>query len=258
MNKLITTVTIGTLSLAALLSSAIADERGETVARAYFGLKDPVTVRSSATMTLTDKKGATRNRSLEMYERKDSKGTASFIEFSAPADVKGTRFLNLPLDNGSSEQRIYLPALKKVRLIASSGKKGKFVGSEFSFYDMEDRDFDDYTYTFLREEKLGERTCNVVSMTQKDASAPYSHAEAWADVSDSFVYQLKLYDRAGGGHIKTLSVIETQIYDGCIIPVKARMTNVVDNTSTDLVLHNVEVNGKVDEKLFTLQNLEAK
>jgi hypothetical protein len=50
MNKLITTVTLGTLSLAVLLSSAIADERGETVARAYFGLKDP-SVRSSSTCT---------------------------------------------------------------------------------------------------------------------------------------------------------------------------------------------------------------
>lgn len=258
MNKLITTVTLGTLSLTALLSSANADERGEAVARAYFGLKDPTTVRSSATMTLTDKKGATRNRSLEMYERKDSKGTASFIEFSAPSDVKGTRFLNLPLDNGSNEQRIYLPALKKVRLIASSGKKGKFVGSDFTFYDMEDRDFEDYTYTYLREEKLGDRTCNVVTMTQKDASAPYSHAEAWADTADSFVYQLKLYDRAGGGHIKTLSVLETKIYDGCIIPVKVRMTNVADNTSTDLMLSNVDVNGNVDVKLFTLQHLESK
>ena len=258
MNKLVTAITFGTLSLAAVLSSANADERGETIARSYFGLKDPSTVRSSATMTLTDKKGATRGRTLEMYERKDSKGTASFIEFSAPADVKGTRFLSVPLDNGSNEQRIYLPALKKVRLIASSGKKGRFVGSDFSFYDMEDRDFDDYTYTYLRDEKLGDRSCNVVKMTSKDESAPYSHAEAWADVADSFVYQLKLYDRATGGHIKTLSVLETGVYDGCIIPVKVRMTNVSDNTSTDLVLNNVEVNGKIDGKFFTMQHLEAK
>lgn len=258
MNRLPITTALLALSLAAAVPQVRAAGRGETIAKAYFNLKDPSTVRSSATMAITDKKGAIRSRSLEMYEKKNNDGTASFIEFNAPADVRGTRFLSLPAANGSDEQRIYLPALKKARLIASSGKKGKFVGSDFSFYDMEDRDFEDYTYEYLRDEKLAERSCNVIRMTTKDDAAPYSHAEAWVDVSDSFVYQLKLYDRKGGGHIKTLSVLETQTIDGCIIPVKVRMENVVDNTSTLLTLENVQVNKGIDDKTFSIQNLEAK
>jgi uncharacterized protein YxeA len=100
------------------ISTAFAAGKGDEIARKYYNLKKTSDSYSIATMTLTDKGGTERNRTLKMYKKNDEQTTSSFIEFDSPADVKGTRFLSISNKNGKDEQRIYLPALKKVRLIA--------------------------------------------------------------------------------------------------------------------------------------------
>lgn len=245
------------LALQLLHATAMADDKGEAVARDFFALKDPKTSYSKATMVLVDKNGRKRTRTLEMYGKQDTQGTWSFIEFLSPADIKGTRFLTVPHVDGDDEQRLYLPALRKTRTIAASSKDGKFVGSDFFYYDMEDRAFEDYTYTYLREEKLKDRDCHVVKMETKDPDAPYAHAEAWVDKGDHFVYQTKMYDRRGD-HSKTLIVVETTTIDGCIIPTKVVMENHRDNHKTLLAMSDMKVNEGVDDNVFTVQYLERK
>jgi outer membrane lipoprotein-sorting protein len=248
------------LVLAALLAPAAghAADKGTAIARKHFDLKKPATISSSATMVLTDKGGTAKTRTLQISEKETDNGTCAFMEFTTPANVKGTRFLSISGENDATEQRIYLPALKKARLIASSGKKGKFVGSDFSFYDLEDRSFEDYTFSFLRDEQFDTHPCCVIKMVTKNSDAPYAYAEAWVDTTDWFVYQLKMYDRNSRTHCKTLEVLQTSLYDGCIIPVKVRMSGINDGTKTELSLEDVKVNKGVDEKVFSVRNLEAK
>lgn len=246
------------LALSALLSSALADPKGEAVAKSYFSLKEPVSSVAQATMVLIDKSGKQRSRSLTLCGKKDGAGSWSFIEFSAPADIKGTRFLTIPHASGDDEQRLYLPALGKTRIISSASRDGKFVGSEFTYYDLEDRSFEDYTYSYLREEKLQNRTCDVIGMVAKDPAAPYGRAEAWVDKADHFVYQTRLYDKASGQHRKTLAIVETKTIDGCIIPTKLVMENLREGTKTLLALSEVQINKPLDSGLFSIQNLEKK
>lgn len=235
-----------------------AGDKGTEIARRYFDLKSPRNSSSKATMVLTKKNGSEKSRSLLMFGKKDETGTYSFVEFESPADVKGTKLLSIPKEDGGSEQRIYLPALRKARLIASSGKGGKFVGSDFYYYDMEDREFEDFTYKFLREEKLEDKECQVIQMTSKATDTPYSKAEAWVSKKDNFVYQMKLYERKKGRHEKTMKVLETQTIDGCILPTKVLMTSVQRGTKTMLTLEDLKVNKGVDEKVFSIRNLESR
>ncbi|MFP4014475.1 MAG: outer membrane lipoprotein-sorting protein [Chitinispirillaceae bacterium] len=235
-----------------------AGDRGTEIARKYFDLKSPRNSSSKATMLLTKKNGSEKTRSLLMYGKKDKTGTFSFIEFESPADVKGTKLLSIPKKDGGSEQRIYLPALRKARLIASSGKGGRFVGSDFYYYDMEDREFEDFTYKFLREEKLEDKECQIIQMTSRATDTPYSKAEAWVSKKDNFVYKMKLYDRKKGQHEKTMEVLEAETIDGCIIPTKVLMTSVQKGTRTMLTLEDLKVNKGVDDKVFSIRNLESR
>jgi outer membrane lipoprotein-sorting protein len=252
--------TISSLSLALLFSasSVFSDEKGDAVAKKYFELKEPQTTSSSAEMIISDKAGSKKSRILKMSGKKDANGTWTFIEFDSPADVKGTRLLNISRNGAESEQRIYLPALKKSRLIASSGKGGKFVGSDFFYYDLDSRKFEDYTYSFLKDDVLEERSCSVIEMKPKDSNSPYAKSEAWVSNEDHFVYQMKLYDKKTDTHIKTMSVVKTLTIDGCIIPTELRMVNYKDNSETQLIVSDLKVNQGVDEKVFSIQYLETR
>ena len=95
-------------------------------------------------------------------------------------------------------------------------------------------------------------------MSPKSTDTPYLMSEAWISKEDNFVYQMKLYDRKTSEHIKTMNVLETSITDGCIIPVRILMTNHKDNSKTELSLSDLKVNSGVDDKVFSIQNLETR
>ena len=68
------------------------------------------------------------------------------MEFVSPADVKGTKFLSYSHIKKDDDQWLYLPALKRVKRIASKNKSGSFMGSEFSYEDLSSFDADKYIY----------------------------------------------------------------------------------------------------------------
>ena len=76
--------------------------------------------------------------------------------FKSPADVKNTAFLTYDYDDASKDddQWLYLPALKKVKRIPSSDKSSSFMGSDFSYFDMTDRDLEDYDFKLLKETEV--------------------------------------------------------------------------------------------------------
>ena len=72
------------------------------------------------TMILMDKYGqsterAIRNRTFEG----DNEGDKSLVIFDSPGDVRGTAFLSHTKKADSDDQWLYLPALKRVKRIAS-------------------------------------------------------------------------------------------------------------------------------------------
>jgi len=108
---------------------------------------------SSLTMILRNKHGdesrrEIRGKSLEVHDD----GDKTLTIFDTPRDVKGTAFLNYTHKAGDDDQWLYLPALKRVKRIASRNKSGSFMGSEFAYEDIASQEVEKYTYKWLRDE----------------------------------------------------------------------------------------------------------
>ena len=248
------TAIIGAL-IATMTLSLFADTKGEAVAQRFFDLKSANDTKGTATMVVISKKGSKRVRKLNMTTKDSEFGTDSYIEFLEPADVKGTKFLTVATVEGE-EQRLWLPALKKVRRISSSGKKGKFVGSDFTYYDMEDRNFDEANYTFIETKTIDGEPFDVIEIVSKDATTPYLKSIAYAKQSDGFIYKSEFFDRKSKKLIKTLVVVETKVQEGIIIPVKVVMDNHKGGTKTVLITSNIMLNSGVTTATFSVKNLE--
>ena len=192
------------------LSSVSADsERGLQIAVAADnrdkGFGDSV---SEMKMILRDKHGRSterdiRNRSLEGI----NEGDKSLVIFDSPGDVKGTAFLSHTKKVGSDDQWLYLPALKRVKRIASSNKAGPFMGSEFAYEDIASQEVEKYSYRFLREEKLGKYNCYVVESDPVDPKSGYSKRISWIDSEEYRPLKIEFYDRKK-------SLLKTLTYDG--------------------------------------------
>ena len=92
-------------------------------------------------------------KTLEDRNSTDDLGDKSLTTFRTPKDVKGTSFLSFAHSNGADEQWLYMPALRRVKKIASDNKSGPFMGSEFAFEDISTQEAAKYTYKYLREEQ---------------------------------------------------------------------------------------------------------
>ena len=246
------------LSVFCLIAAGMfADDKGAVIAKSFFNLKKAADSSVTGTMSIYDSKDNMKVRKLKMLSMDKNGKKASYTEFLQPADVKGTKFLSISNpQGGDDDQRIYLPALKKVKKIASGDKSGRFVGSDLSYYDLQSKTFDDFSYTYIKDDVYNGKKCSLVEMIAKKPSCPYSKSIAWIAADDHFIYQYELYDKTSGEKIKTIENVSVKMIDDVIISDKIIANNYRDGGRTEMVLEDIKLNTGVSESAFSVQNLE--
>lgn len=159
-------------------------------------------------MILKNRQGQTstrhlRNRSLEVNDD----GDKLLVLFDQPRDVKGTAFLVFSHGVEPDDQWLYLPALKRVKRIASNNKSGPFMGSEFAYEDLSSQEVDKYDYRFLGEEDLDGTATFVVERTPRDPKSGYARQVVWYDQQEYRMQKVDFYDRKN-------DKLKTLIYSG--------------------------------------------
>lgn len=226
----------------------------------------PKSMKSTMVMFLRDadaSKPKQEPRKIMMVGRTQPGGEESYIEFLSPADVSGTKFLTTVNDQKEEFQRIWLPALGKVRLIASSGKEGNFMGSDLSYYDMENHDVNDSTYVTLKEDVTTvtvegtkvETPCWVIESKSKSTGTPYSKSLLWLSKADNYIYKTELYNRKKGTLEKTVYITEVKKIGNYIIPTKTLVV-AANGHKTLLNISDIEVDIAIDSSFFSVQQLQ--
>jgi hypothetical protein len=167
------------LSFSPIFASA-AELTGEEIIKKARDRETPQTSYTKIKMTLINKKGGTRLREMMIWGKKIGKATRSVTRFLSPPDVRGTGFLYREVPGGKDEQFIYLPSLQQARRIAMEERSSSFMGSDFTYQDMERRDPEDDTHILLGEEDINGKTCYRIESKAKDPeSSPYSKVIHW-------------------------------------------------------------------------------
>jgi len=262
MKKLLALALGVALCVCALPGMALADPKGDAVARRYFDLKKPDDTRApGSVMTLIDKSGGRKTRKVDLFYQQKPEGKNALLVFSEPADVAGTKFLTFGHKGGDSDQRLYLPALKKVRKIAAASKNGELVNSDLWFYDLEERYFEDATYTFLAEDvTLADKAFagakfNKIEM-KPVVESPYAKVVAWADMGNGTIAKMDCFDKKDGSLLKTILFVRTDTIKGYFVPTQMVVTNHKKGTRTLLQLNGVDVNVGLKDDVFSVKNLE--
>jgi outer membrane lipoprotein-sorting protein len=221
------------------------------------------TMSSRSRMVISARNGSTTERVIDQYSKEGADGYArAVIVFQNPATVRGTRFLTMDKASGKSDQWIYLPALGKVRRIASSESGGSFMGTDFSYDDMSlmDRDVRNDTHIILREETLNGSAagavCYVIQSVPKDSDFPYSKTISWVAKDNYRVYKRELYDRRGNVE----KVMETSSYEdvqGRDTAMQTKVSTVAAGTSTTIYMDIIKYDDPIPEGVFTTAYLET-
>ncbi|MDC0716418.1 outer membrane lipoprotein-sorting protein [Nannocystis bainbridge] len=177
------------------------------------------------------------------------KAKKHLFEFSAPADMKGTKSLTL----SPTEMYVFLPSFGKVRRIASSVADQGFFGLAYSQTDLTTTAYGArYTATRTGEDAT---TWKLVLTPKAGVEAPYARIEIAVNKDRKLPGELKYFD-AQGKQLK----IETRTGYSCegnvCAPAESRMVDSVKGGQTRLVRKSWQVNAPLPDDRFTKRALE--
>ncbi len=174
-----------------------AEEKGRSIAveteRRDLGFVD---VTADMNMILKNKQGEESQRTIRILTLEvKGDGDKSLMIFDAPVDVQGTTMLTFSHKVDDDDQWMYLPALKRVKRIASDNKSGSFMGSEFSYEDFASQEVEKYTYKYLRDEVYEGQPCFVVERYPVNKYSGYKRQITWIDKAEYRPLKIEFYDR---------------------------------------------------------------
>lgn len=210
-------------------------------------------------LTITEKNGTTRNRSISMISKSYIDGSEKrIIEFIEPADVRGTSMLIIDNKSVADEMWIHLPALNKTRRIVSSEKGKSFMSSEFSNADMSSPAAADFTNR--HSQNSGENNQWIIESTpvsdDKADEYGYSKRVSYLGKDDLVVKKMEFYN-FDNQIFKVIDIKAVQpAGDGKYIVKNMIAKNQNTGRSSEIRMDNILSNAKVDDSYFSLQNLE--
>ncbi len=208
-------------------------------------------------MVLRNRRGEESERALQTRNLEVmGDGDKSLVTFDRPRDVKGTAFLSYTHVEGPDDQWLYLPALKRVKRIASNNKSGPFMGSEFAYEDISSQEVAKYSYSYAGEEDLDGTATYVVERYPVDPKSGYARQIVWYDQAEYRPLKIDFYDRKYT-LLKTLTYHGYQQYLGLYWRAdEMRMVNHQTGKSTELVWQQYTFDVGLDERDFDENTLK--
>lgn len=220
------------------------------------------------TMILIDRRERERRRNLHIYSKDYGEDSRSYSHFETPADIRGTSYLNFDWADPERDDDswLYLPALQRVRRIAGSDTSDSFLGSDFTYADINGIETEYWDYRFINEsEMINDQDTWVIEANPKpgftekaEDSTGYSKLQFWIR-KDNFI-QLRAQAWAlRGNRVKFFSSSEIEEIDGIwtINRLQAITTrNGRREHASVLQLNSIEYNLEIDDDLFTIDNMQ--
>ncbi len=255
--RIVVAVLLGSLLTPVQALAQTPEERGLEIAeesdRRANGFDD---FKAEMEMILKNAQGDESRREVRVWGLEvEGDGDKGLSIFDEPADVKGTAMMTYSHKVEPDDQWLYLPALKRVKRIASRNKSGPYMGSEFAYEDIGSQEVEKYTYKYLRDEACGKLECFVVERYPVDEYSGYTRQVTWIDKQEYRPQKTVYYDRKNA-LLKTLTFIGYKKYlENHWRPSEMFMENHQTGKTTRIVWKNYRFRTGLTEDDFEVNDL---
>lgn len=215
---------------------------------------------------LTDPNTETRIRKMLGFALEDESNDETYMlsYFRCPADVEGTAFLNYDKPGQEDVQYLFQPAFEDVRdaprRIHSSEKGNSFMGSDFTYEDMQATDIDDYNYELLGEETIVRDQCYKIEATptEDNDDTSYSKRIIWVSQDKWLPLRIQFFDE-NEDLLKTLEFKRISQISGIYTPQLMVMFNTQTKSGTKLETTDIQYytqgNAPFGKDMFTPEQM---
>ncbi len=207
----------------------------------------------SLRLTITDKKKRKKARALEIRGATIDQRAHTLIRFLEPAELAGTAMLMREEKGGSTTQLLYQPAYDKVRPIGAASKGERFMGTDFSYSDFEQRDTNEGLYRFLPDAACGKAQCRVVEIKAKSGllNKQFGRIELHVHPKAMVPLRTRFFAKDGTTAIKSLTVNRLRKHQGRYVVFAATMKDLRRNSKTRIDVLKIDFKASFSAAHFT-------
>lgn len=240
-----------------VVAASDAVSEGTRIMRQVYNRPDGSDFSSRGYMELTEQGHSPRVRKMYNYRLDRGNGEVwSLIRFTLPKDIQDVGLLTLDYPGDETDQWIFLPELGRARRISSSRKGGRFVGSDYYYEDLQDREPELDRHAYRGEEKLGGALCKVVESTPVDSeNSVYSKRVSWIHPRTLLPLQVDFYQEGSDTPVKRLKVYRIGKVQGYWTVLETGMTDLETGHNTRMKIEKIIYDRGLTSSLFSRQVL---
>jgi hypothetical protein len=218
--------------------------------------------KAGATMETYDKGTLTRTREMTITEQTDPRGEhRTFLMFTSPSDVQGTRFLHLSPRGEKDQQWLWTPQTRRTRRLGDAQRDENFFGTDLSYRDLEmlvriqQWNDDEATATLVGEETIDGKPCHVVELTPKNEEFDYTKYKLWFGKDDLLLWRLDVYenDETVLKRIEPSNYTKLGAYQTAM---QANVSNLPSDSRTAFKMRDVKYDTGVSDAQFSISALD--
>lgn len=235
----------------------VSNEAGIELAKAVYDRPNGDDFSALLVMQLQSKDGNPRQRELYSYGKEKGGGERwSLMRFIKPDDVRGTGLLTQDHPGDESDQWLYLPALKKVRRISSSRKGGRFVGSDFFYEDLMDREVEMDHHFLKGKGSVGKVPCDLLVSVPKDPdNSVYSKRVSCIYSKILVPLSVELFEKGRDKPSKKMTARKIKKIQGVWTILESTMYDLKTGHKTQLITQKIKYDQGLPDQLFTRRDL---
>ncbi len=206
--------------------------------------------------------GITEKSGTLSWKRFDGDLSRLVLRFRYPNDVRGAAVLLIEAKERAPEMFMCIPALQKVRRVTTRTVSSSLFGTDFSYEDFQR--LQGYTASVsklrLEDAVLADRPAFVVERTlEPDAGSAYGRIVDFVDQETCLPLRTESYER--GGRLRKVLTADPAAFEfsGSVWVARSMlMRDLLDETETALLVEKVEIDTKLNRKVFSTRDLEAR
>jgi hypothetical protein len=177
--------------------------------------------------------------------------------FLAPRDERGTKVLTLENADRHDEHFLYLPFLDRVKRIYGGRRQESFLGTDFTFEDMERLHAVDFDATLARSERIEGEDHHVVSALPRYESG-YARSEYVIGRLDCQIVEIRHFKRGAELPFKIISMPRSRMrrVSGVLVPTWIIARDLESKRETELRFSEIRVGHDLDARYFEPSILE--
>jgi len=180
----------------------------------------------------------------------------SLVQFLEPAEVRGVGLLTIGHSGQADEQWFFAPAMDRHRRIARVEKSTRFLGTHFTYEDMESADIDDHEYRRLDDDEVEGEVCyRIEARPRPETESQYSKKIFW--VRQDLQVTVRVEGYVDGTLRRTFRGSDLRRVEDVVTAHRWEVDDEKRSGLTTLVLRNVRYRLQLEEEFFSREAMRV-